>query len=199
MCFSRTKRCSAQWTNQSPYCFVWMPSWSPYLFIYFDVHRHPHSIVAILSRWKTWHTHMINKTYEWFMHNNDSLSHSHVFPKDGHFLSSHFPLRDWPEAYLLVQCWAVLRNISGRSLYWRATTASCGSSGSAAAIRACRESSTVRSVIAAAHWSFRMSRQMAPVTDEMFGCQMRVRKRTLGGLNGYVSGILISSTKRPPS
>ncbi len=51
---------------------------------------------------------------------------------------------------------------------------------------------TVLSVIAAAHWSLRMSRQMAPVTLEMFGCQIFVTKRTLGGLNGYVSGILIS-------
>ena len=54
---------------------------------------------------------------------------------------------------------------------------------------ACNESSTVLSVMAAAHWSFRMSRQMAPVTEETLGCHILVRNRTLGGLNGYVSGI----------
>ena len=37
---------------------------------------------------------------------------------------------------------------------------------------------TVLSVMAAAHWSFRMSRQMAPVTLEMLGCQILVMKRT---------------------
>ena len=39
-------------------------------------------------------------------------------------------------------------------------------------------SRTVRSVMAAAHWSFRMSRQMAPVTLEIFGCQILVMNRT---------------------
>ena len=43
-------------------------------------------------------------------------------------------------------------------------------------------------VIAAAHWSLRMSKQMAPVTEDMFGCHILVTKRTFGGLNGYVSG-----------
>jgi hypothetical protein len=41
--------------------------------------------------------------------------------------------------------------------------------------------------------TLRMSRQIAPVTEETFGCQIFVTKRTLGGLKGYVSGILISS------
>ena len=110
--------------------------------------------------------------------------------------------------------------------YCRATTASCGSSGSGAANNACNESRTVRKVIAAAHWSFRMSKQMAPVTLDILGCQIynyvhkclyrhnfgigkietlqllkKIRRlwstfvmnRTLGGLNGYVSGILISN------
>ena len=54
---------------------------------------------------------------------------------------------------------------------------------------ACSERRTVLRVMAAAHWSFRMSRQMAPVTEETLGCQILVRNRTLGGLNGYVSGI----------
>ena len=52
-------------------------------------------------------------------------------------------------------------------------------------------------LIAAAHLSLRMSKQMAPVTELIFGCQMRVRKRTFGGLNGYVSGIRMSSKKVP--
>jgi hypothetical protein len=38
----------------------------------------------------------------------------------------------------------------------------------------CKERSTVRKVMAAAHWSFNMSRQMAPVTLEMLGCQILV-------------------------
>lgn len=40
---------------------------------------------------------------------------------------------------------------------------------------------------------------MAPVTDEIFGCQIFVTNLTLGGLNGYVSGTFISREKRPPS
>ena len=66
---------------------------------------------------------------------------------------------------------------------------------------------TVRSVIAAAHLSFKISRQIAPVTDarkkislksnnkeqliclQIFGCQIRVVKRTFGALKGYVSGL----------
>lgn len=41
--------------------------------------------------------------------------------------------------------------------------ASWGSFGSGAARRAWMEMRTVRRVMEAAHWSFRMSRQMAPV------------------------------------
>ena len=127
------------------------------------------------------------------------------------------------------------------SLTCRATTASWGSSGSGAARRACINwidicqyvicaerwmtiyltwtlRRTVRRVIAAAHWSFRMSRQIAPVTLDTFGCQILVINRTwtnhlkckeykinqdieptLGGLKGYVSGILISSLNFPPA
>lgn len=40
---------------------------------------------------------------------------------------------------------------------------------------------------------------MAPVTEEMFGCQIFVTNLTFGGLNGYVSGTLISSANLPPS
>uniref|UniRef100_A0A2M4D8K7 Putative secreted protein n=1 Tax=Anopheles darlingi TaxID=43151 RepID=A0A2M4D8K7_ANODA len=90
-------------------------------------------------------------------------------------------------------------NISWFSLYCVATTASCGSSGSAAASSACSDSNTVRSVMAAAQLSFRMSKQMAPVTEEMLGCQILVMNFTLGGLKGYVSGTFISSTNLPPS
>jgi hypothetical protein len=93
-----------------------------------------------------------------------------------------------PLAYEFVQCFAVLQNISKFSLYWEATTASCGSSGSAEAKSACNDNKTVLSVIAAAQLSFKISRQIAPVTELMFGCQIFVRNLTLGGLNGYVSG-----------
>lgn len=55
-----------------------------------------------------------------------------------------------PPAYAFVQCFAVNANISWFSLYWDATTASCGSSGSAADKSACNDSRTVLSVIAAA-------------------------------------------------
>jgi hypothetical protein len=44
-----------------------------------------------------------------------------------------------------------------------------------------------------------MSRQIAPVTEETFGCQILVTNRTLGGLKGYVSGILISNWNLAPS
>ena len=57
---------------------------------------------------------------------------------------------DRPPAYVLAQCRAVLLNISGSSLYCLATTASWGSSGSAADSSACSDSSTVLNVIAAA-------------------------------------------------
>uniref|UniRef100_A0A336LS43 type I protein arginine methyltransferase n=1 Tax=Culicoides sonorensis TaxID=179676 RepID=A0A336LS43_CULSO len=77
--------------------------------------------------------------------------------------------------------------------------ASWGSSGSAAANKACSDKRTVRRVIAAAQLSFRISRQMAPVTDEILGCQSFVMNFTLGGLNGYVSGTLISNLNVPPS
>jgi len=48
------------------------------------------------------------------------------------------------------------------------------------------------------HWSFNISRQIAPVTELIFGCHIFVSKFTLGGLNGYVSGILIVNLKTPP-
>ena len=102
-------------------------------------------------------------------------------------------------AYTCAQSQAVCLNISGFCLYWFATTASCGSSGSTAASSACNDNNTVRRVIAAAHWSFRISKQIAPVTELILGCHILVINRTLGGLNGYVSGILISSWYLPPS
>lgn len=91
------------------------------------------------------------------------------------------------------------QNISKLSLYCVATTASWGSSGSGEAKSACNESRTVRKVMAAAQLSFRMSKQMAPVTDEMLGCQIFVRNLTFGGLKGYVSGTWISSKNVPSS
>lgn len=44
-----------------------------------------------------------------------------------------------------------------------------------------------------------MSKQIAPVTDDIFGCHILVINRTFGGLNGYVSGTLISNKNLPPS
>jgi len=44
-----------------------------------------------------------------------------------------------------------------------------------------------------------MSKQIAPVTELMLGCQILVQNFTLGGLNGYVSGISILSLYFPPS
>ena len=55
-----------------------------------------------------------------------------------------------PLAYILVQCLAVCQKTLRCSLYCLATTASCGSSGSAADSNACKDSNTVRNVIAAA-------------------------------------------------
>ena len=55
-----------------------------------------------------------------------------------------------PFAYMLVQCLAVFVYSLGFSLYCLATTASCGSSGSADDSKAWSESKTVLRVIAAA-------------------------------------------------
>ena len=56
-------------------------------------------------------------------------------------------------------------------------------------MRAWIESRTVRRVIAAAQRELNISKQMAPVWDDIFGCHKYVVKRTFGGLNGYVGGI----------
>ena len=66
----------------------------------------------------------------------------------------------------------ILFNHLNFTWYCLATTASWGSSGSGAANRACSESNTVLNVIAAAHWSLRISKQIAPVTLDIFGCQI---------------------------
>ena len=50
------------------------------------------------------------------------------------------------------------------------TSASWGSEGSGEQSRACSDSMAVFMVSAGDHWSFRMSRQMAPVCEEMLGC-----------------------------
>ena len=92
-------------------------------------------------------------------------------------------------------------------LYYLATSASCGSSkklakfssnlpGSGEQSKACNERSAVLIVRAGVHSFLRMSKQMAPVTEEMFGCQIFVsnfiyscfesnESFTFGGLNGY--------------
>jgi hypothetical protein len=65
-----------------------------------------------------------------------------------------------------------------------ATTASCGSSGSGADISACSEMSAVRTVRAGLHSFLRMSRQIAPDSLEMFGCQILVSYFIFGGTKG---------------
>lgn len=47
--------------------------------------------------------------------------------------------------------------------------------------------------------TFKISRHIAPVTDETLGCQIFVTNLTFGGLKGYVSGILISNWNLAPS
>ena len=130
--------------------------------------------------------------------------------------------------WFFFKTWQTLKSQSQTWPTWLATTASCGSSGSAAANKACSDRRTVLSVMAAAllciachgqrsgswqtrllvcknnntgmvpndslkqnsklprksstthHWSLRMSRHIAPVTELMLGCQIFVIKRTLG-------------------
>ena len=49
------------------------------------------------------------------------------------------------------------------------------------------------------HSSLRMSKQMAPVCEEIFGCHILVSNCIFGGTYGYLSGILMSIWKVPPS
>jgi hypothetical protein len=60
-------------------------------------------------------------------------------------------------------------------------------------------SSAVLIVIAGVHAFFKMSKQMAPVSDDTFGCQIGVTKRTAGGSNGYAAGSATVSFHTPPS
>uniref|UniRef100_A0A1A9VCV5 Uncharacterized protein n=1 Tax=Glossina austeni TaxID=7395 RepID=A0A1A9VCV5_GLOAU len=68
-----------------------------------------------------------------------------------------------------------------------ATTASWGSSGSGASNKTCSDNKTVRKVMAAAQLSFKISKQIVPVADDIFGCQILVMKRIFGGVKGYLS------------
>ena len=54
-------------------------------------------------------------------------------------------------------------------------------------------------VRAGVHSFFRMSRQMAPVYELIFGCQILVSNFIFGGLNGYSDGIMMSTMNVPPS
>jgi hypothetical protein len=45
---------------------------------------------------------------------------------------------------------------------------------------------------------FRISKQIAPVSDEIFGCQIFVSNLSLGGANGYWDPKIISITNQPP-
>ena len=57
-------------------------------------------------------------------------------------------------------------------MYMSATSASCGSVGSGLQSSAWRERRAVFIVRAGDQVSFSMSRQIAPVWEEMFGCQL---------------------------
>lgn len=81
-------------------------------------------------------------------------------------------------AKIYVQYRAVSLNSSMSSICCLATTASCGSFASGTANSVCRDNKTVRMVIAAAHWSLRMSKHIAPVAELILGCQIRVMNFT---------------------
>jgi len=66
-------------------------------------------------------------------------------------------------------------------------------------MRAWMESRAVRTESAGLHSFLRMSRQMAPVTLETFGCQILVSNFIFGGWYGYSSGITMSIWNFPPS
>ena len=85
-----------------------------------------------------------------------------------------FPLLTCGEAYLLTHYFAWLLNCFRFYLYSLATTASWGSLGSGTHKSAWSESKAVLMVKAGDHSSFKISRQMAPVTEEMLGCQIFV-------------------------
>jgi hypothetical protein len=98
------------------------------------------------------------------------------------------------KAYSWTHYLAVASNLFMSLLYWFATTASWGSSGSGAHKRACSEISAVLIVRAGVHSFLRISRQMAPVWEETLGCHNLVSNFiynwliagnfTFGGLKG---------------
>ena len=98
-------------------------------------------------------------------------------------------------AYVAVHSAAVRSYLGLSDLNMLATSASCGSSGSGADNKACKETKAVLMVNAGLHLSFNMSRQMAPVWDETFGCHMRVSNFILGGSKGYCLGSNTAETK----
>ena len=58
---------------------------------------------------------------------------------------------------------------------------------------------TVRNVMAAAQLVRKMSKQMAPLAEEILGCHTFVANLMIGGRNGYSGGMVISSLNVPPS
>ena len=110
-------------------------------------------------------------------------------------------------------------------MYCFATTASCGSSGSGHCNNSCRLSRAVLMPSAGDHSSLRMSRQIAPVWLDIFGCQTCRPSRVLqrcgqhsssqtyytqlpltfvmnlifGGVYGYCAFSSMSMRKVPPS
>ena len=87
-----------------------------------------------------------------------------------------------------------MTNSACLSLYILATTASWGSFGSGEHMRACRLNIAVFIVSAGDHWSFRISRQIAPVTEDTFGCHtvcdLKPKKINKHKKNGFENFIL---------
>jgi|688.fasta_scaffold330004_1 hypothetical protein len=85
-------------------------------------------------------------------------------------------------AYFLTHYLACYSNFFLSPLYSVATTASCGSFGYGAHNNACKESRAVRIVRAGDHSSFNISKQIAPVCEEILGCQILVSNFIFGAL-----------------
>ena len=87
-------------------------------------------------------------------------------------------------AYYSTHCFAVWLYNSLSVLYYLATSASWGSSGSGAHSNAYSEISPVRIVNAGVHSFLRISKQIAPVCELIFGCHILVSNFIFGGLKG---------------
>ena len=98
-----------------------------------------------------------------------------------------------------VQAFACRKNSALWFINCWATTASWGSSGCGHSKRTCKLSNAVLIPSAGDHWSFRMSRQIAPVWLDMLGCQTLVMNFIFGGSYGYWSLRSMPMRNVPPS